>query len=95
MAKKFARLTRDAMRRLSANGTITEHGISFERLPDGDGRFTVNIMVDGQRIHRVVGKESDGTTLSVRTIFDGSGITLFDGPWSRGTDVLSWETGVV
>ena len=29
---------------------------------DGDGVFTVNIMVDGQRIHRVVGRESDGTT---------------------------------
>ena len=62
MAKTFSKLTRAAMRGLSVNGTITEHGISFERLADGDGRFTVNIMVDGQRIHRVVGKESDGTT---------------------------------
>jgi hypothetical protein len=26
------------------------------------GVFTVNVMVDGQRIHRVVGRESDGTT---------------------------------
>ena len=42
--------------------TLTEHGITFDRLADGDGRYTVNIMVDGQRIHRVVGKESDGVT---------------------------------
>jgi hypothetical protein len=39
-----------------------EHGITFERLSNGDGVFTVNIMVDGQRIHRVIGRESDGTT---------------------------------
>jgi hypothetical protein len=39
-----------------------EHGITFERLTTGDGVFTVNIMVDGQRIHRVIGRESDGTT---------------------------------
>ena len=50
------------MRRLSAGKKITEHGISFERLRNGDGRFTVNVMVDGLRIHRVVGKESEGTS---------------------------------
>ena len=32
------------------------------RQDDGDGRYTVNIMVDGQRIHRVIGKESEGVT---------------------------------
>src|SRR5450631_372262 len=62
MAKGFNKLTRVAMRQLSANETISEHGISFARDAAGDGVFTVNIMVDGQRIHRVVGKESDGTT---------------------------------
>jgi len=50
------------MRKLSPGGTIAEHGIMFERLATGDGVFTVNIMVDGQRIHRVIGRESDGTT---------------------------------
>jgi hypothetical protein len=39
-----------------------EHGIVFERLSNGDGRYTVNIMVDGSRVHRVIGKESDGVT---------------------------------
>src|SRR6266550_2479134 len=62
MAKTFSKLTRTVMRRLPANETISEHGTSFARCADGDGVFTVNIMVDGQRIHRVVGRESDGTT---------------------------------
>src|SRR5215471_11463565 len=62
MAKGFLKLTRLAMRRLSPGEAITEHGITFARLPTGDGVFTVNIMVDGQRIHRVIGHESDGTT---------------------------------
>lgn len=62
MAKTFQKLTRPAMRKLSPGKKIGEHGITFERLANGDGVFTVNIMVDGQRIHRVIGRESDGTT---------------------------------
>tara|TARA_R110000772_G_scaffold18400_6_gene51412 strand:+ start:19171 stop:20322 length:1152 start_codon:yes stop_codon:yes gene_type:complete len=31
-------------------------------MKDGDIRYSVNIMVDGQRIHRVIGKQSDGVT---------------------------------
>lgn len=50
------------MRKLLPGERITEHGISFERTASGDGVFSINIMVDGQRIHRVVGRESDGTT---------------------------------
>ena len=62
MTIKFVKLTRDKIRKLQANEKIMEHGITFERLPNGDGRYAINIMVDGQRIHRLVGKESDGTT---------------------------------
>jgi hypothetical protein len=62
MAKTFSKLTRAAMRGLPIDKTISEHGISFKRVVGGDGVFTVNIMVDGQRIHRVIGRESDGTT---------------------------------
>lgn len=62
MAKTFEKLTRPVMRKLAAGERINEQGITFERLGDGDGVFTVNVMVDGQRIHRVVGRESDGTT---------------------------------
>lgn len=62
MAKTFDKLTRPVMRKLSPGGKISEHGITFERQASGDGVFTVNIMVDGQRIHRVIGRESEGTT---------------------------------
>jgi integrase len=62
MALKFTKLNKAAVKKLGAGETITEHGIKFERLPNGDGRYSVNIMVDGQRIHRVVGKESAGLT---------------------------------
>jgi hypothetical protein len=31
-------------------------------LADGDLRYSVNVMVDRKRIHRVIGKESDGIT---------------------------------
>lgn len=59
---KFNKLTRTNLRKLERGGKINEHGITFERLANGDARFSVNIMVDGQRIHRVIGNESDGTT---------------------------------
>lgn len=62
MPIKFTKLTRANMRKLPAGQTLAEHGIHFERLADGDGRYSINIMVDAQRIHRVIGKESDGTT---------------------------------
>ena len=62
MAKTFSKLTRPNIRKTGIGKKISEHGITFDRLSDRDGRYTVNIMVDGQRIHRVVGKESDGVT---------------------------------
>jgi len=62
MTLKFSKLTRSNIRKLNIRSGITEHGINFTRLPDGDGHFTVNIMVDGYRIHRVIGKESEGVT---------------------------------
>jgi len=62
MALKFTKLNKAAIKKLEAGKSITEHGIKFERLPSGDGKFSVNIMVDGQRIHRIIGKESDGVT---------------------------------
>lgn len=59
---KFNRLTRLSIRRLEPSQRITEHGIEFERLANGDGRYSVAIMVDRVRVHRVVGLESDGVT---------------------------------
>jgi integrase len=58
----FQKLTRSNLKRLHAGDKVTEHGITFERLANGDGVYSVNIMVDRVRIHRVVGRESGGTT---------------------------------
>ncbi len=62
MAKTYIKLIRLSMRKLAPGEKLNEHGIVFERQANGDGVFTVNIMVDGQRIHRVIGHETDGTT---------------------------------
>lgn len=58
----FVKLTRPAMRSLRPGGTISEHGIEYKRLPNGDGRWAVNVMVAGVRHHQVVGNESEGYT---------------------------------
>jgi len=57
MSLKFSKLTRPSIRKLTEGQKIIEHGITFERFANGDGRYRVNIMVDGQRIHRVIGRE--------------------------------------
>lgn len=62
MTKRFAKLTRPAMRALPCDQSLSEHGIIFRRNSSGDGVFSVNIMVDRRRIHRVIGRESDGVT---------------------------------
>jgi len=62
MGLRFSRLDRPAVRKLKPGEKITEHGIIAERLANGDVRYSVNIMVDGERVHRVVGRESDGVT---------------------------------
>ena len=62
MSLRFARLTRPAVRVLAVGGRIAEHGIGVERLKSGDLRYSVDILCDGQRVHRVVGRESEGVT---------------------------------
>jgi hypothetical protein len=56
MSLRFSRLTRPAIRQLEPGQKITENGIAAEKLADGDVRYTVGIMVDGKRVHRVIGK---------------------------------------
>jgi integrase len=62
MGLKFSKLDRPAIRKLQAGGKIAEHGITAECLADGDVRYSVNIMVDGERVHRVIGRDSEGVT---------------------------------
>jgi integrase len=62
MSLKFSKLTRASARKLGPGKKIIEHGVSFERLSNGDGKYLVNIMVGGRRIHRLIGRESEGVT---------------------------------
>jgi len=58
MSLRFERLTRPAIRAMAIGERIAEHGIAAERLKNGDVRYSVDVLCDGQRIHRVIGKES-------------------------------------
>jgi integrase len=58
----FDRLTRPNLRSLAPGEKLTEHGIIYEKLPSGDGRFSIQLRIDGQKIHRTIGRESEGAT---------------------------------
>ncbi|MEA9796211.1 tyrosine-type recombinase/integrase [Xanthomonas campestris pv. raphani] len=58
----FAKLTRSGMRGLKAGQSLSEHGITYTRTSSGDGRWSVNVMVNRRRHHQVVGLESEGYT---------------------------------
>ena len=62
MPLRFSKLDRRLIRQLKPGQRAIEHGITVERLADGDFRYSVAIMVDGKRIHRVIGKASEGVT---------------------------------
>lgn len=62
MALRFSRLTRTAVRGLEAGQSVQEHAITARKLANGDVRYSINVMADGQRIHRVIGCQSDGVT---------------------------------
>jgi integrase len=63
MARKFVKLTKQRIGQLRPGERLTEHGIECERLPDMDGVFRVNVMVGGRRVHRTLGRTSDGLTV--------------------------------
>ena len=69
MARQFVKLTRPRMRSLNPGDQVTEAGITFVRLTDGDGCFSVNVMVDQRRVHRVIGRESEGVTRTIAESF--------------------------
>lgn len=62
MARTVGRLNRDTVKKLKPGEAISERGIKAAKLANGDVRWTVNIMCDGERIHRTVGLESEGIT---------------------------------
>ncbi len=61
---KRSKLDRPAIRTLRPGEKVSAGGIIAERMSSGDVRYSVNIMVDGQRIHRVIGLETEGVTLT-------------------------------
>ncbi|QEH81134.1 tyrosine-type recombinase/integrase [Sphingomonas sp. C8-2] len=62
MALRFNKLSGSNLRTLKSGQSVMEHGLVAKRLPNGDLIWRINVMVDGQRIHRAVGKESEGVT---------------------------------
>lgn len=64
MASKYKTLTAKRLAGLPLGKTITESGIAATKTRDGDIRFTINVMVDGDHIHRTVGVQSEGVTRS-------------------------------
>jgi integrase len=66
MAEKVF-LTRKTLRSLRKGEQITARGIKAEKLEngvEGDVRYSINIMVDGARHHRIIGKSSEGVSLT-------------------------------
>lgn len=56
------RINRTVVRGLAKGEKATARGVTAQRLKDGDVRYSVQIMVDGERIARVIGRESEGVT---------------------------------
>lgn len=57
----MSKLSRSNVRKLKPGESISENGVVYERTAT-DGRWAVNVMVAGQRIHKLIGFESQGYT---------------------------------
>jgi len=64
MSQKFIKITRPNIRKLQPGQRLAEHGIEVDCLKNWDIRFSINIMVNGERVHRRMGTESQGVTLT-------------------------------
>ena len=62
MSRRVGSLGRDAVKGIGPGGTLSEGGVTATRLVDGDIRWSVNVMISGRRIHRVIGRESEGVS---------------------------------
>ena len=56
MAKGSKILTRANMSKLKPGGVLRENGIEYHNKVREGGTWYINAMVDGQRIHRKIGK---------------------------------------
>lgn len=57
------KLSRNALRKLTSGESVTEAGVTYTRL-EGDGRWSINVMVKRKRVHQVIGLESEGFTIT-------------------------------
>jgi hypothetical protein len=64
MSRRFTRLDRAAIKHLEPGDNLTEQGITAQCMPNRDIRYSVNVMVDGHRVHKAIGFASDGVTLT-------------------------------
>ena len=64
MNGRFTRLDRGAIKRLERGQSLSEHGITAQCMANRDVRYSVNVMIDGRRIHKAIGFASAGVTLT-------------------------------
>lgn len=62
MSLKFNKIGKANIKSLEAGRALSEHGVTVTRKSNGDLKWSVNVMVDGERIHRTIGLESEGVT---------------------------------
>jgi integrase len=60
----MSNLSRARLRKLGVGESVSSRGVTYTRLANGDGRWSVNVMVRRVRHHIVVGLESEGYTLT-------------------------------
>ncbi|WP_081215328.1 tyrosine-type recombinase/integrase [Sphingobium yanoikuyae] len=96
-------LSRKAIRALRKGQQITEKGIKAEKLEEGvegDVRYSINIMVDRERHHRIIGKASEGVTLTqaqqaIETLRTRAREERLDLPKGRKTAMSFAEAAVI
>ena len=62
---KFSKLTEHNLKRLTEGKSIHENGIEAKRLSSGDIAFYAKVMVEGKLIRELLGKQSEGFTLTM------------------------------
>ncbi len=62
MANSYTKLTPKQIVLMPVGACISESGITAKKMKNGHVSFSINVMIDGQRIHRTVGMSNDGTS---------------------------------
>jgi hypothetical protein len=62
---KFTRLTEHSIKKLTVSQSLHEHGLEAKRLSSGDIAFYSKVMVQGRLIRELLGRQSEGFTLTM------------------------------